>query len=255
MKKKTVEGEGTAEAEKAELEEAMARWTEMVESFEMLQKVSWVSELPDTAANKAALETIFSHGMTYCHKFLDGCLQPWDAKDWPLNPRVWLAEMERVLKTMSKRRCLPYWLRRPHERNIRDDASASADGSTDPGNYILDVVVHALRLWNYCEPSKVNIVIAQSIHEYGARANKSAKGPVNLRGNIVEAMQRNLQQAGAQLNKGECEYDPVDYWLRKRRQPIPSYSTASSSQWEDWSAGWDAQWWGGYPKKWKRDWG
>ena len=93
---------------------------------------------------------------------------------------------------MATRNLLPYWLRRPHERNIREDASESAEGFSDPGNVVLDMAVHALRLWQYCEAYRAEKVMKQSIHEYGSRANKSSVGPVNLRGNIVEAM-ANLQ--------------------------------------------------------------
>ena len=121
--------------------------------------------------------------------------------------------MERVLKEMALRNCLPYWLRRPHDRNIRDDAAASADGSVDPGNYVLDVLVHALRLWQYSESGRIPRVMKQSIAEYGAKSNKSSHGPVNLRGNIVEAMQRNLQQQGVPRLQNEYEYDAIEWWV------------------------------------------
>ena len=139
---------------KKRIEAAMVRWVEMVECVVMLESIDWLGELEDTPENMAALNIIFMHGMKYCSTFCDGCLQPWNLKDRPLNPRVWLAEMERTLKVMAMKNWLPYWLKHPHDRNIRDDASASADGSTDPGNYVLDVVVHALRLWQYSESSR-----------------------------------------------------------------------------------------------------
>ena len=223
--------------ETEDLESAMKRWVEQVESVRMLEDIDWLDKLPDEHENMAALNIIFRHGMTYCTKFLDGCLQPWNLSDWPLNPRVWLCEMERCLKTMRKKDWIPYWLKRPHDRNIRDDASASADGSTDPGNYVLDVVVHALRLWQYCESGRINMVMKQSIVEYGERANKSAHGPVNLRGNIVEAMQRNLQQMGSSPRRQEQEYDAVEYWwewelkkqsIRNSRSEPQRYADRSS---------------------------
>ena len=204
--------QGSDEKSKEDIEAAMCRWVEMVECVCMLESITWLGQVADTPENAAALTIIFKHGMKYCTTFLDSCLQPWNLSDWPLNPRVWLAELERVLKTMVKKGWCPYWLRFPHERNIRDDASASADGSTDPGNYVLDVVVHALRLWQYSESSRIPRVMKQSIVEYGERANKSSHGPVNLRGNIVEAMQRDLQKAGSKKGRHEEEYDAVKYW-------------------------------------------
>ena len=179
------------------LEHRMKRWVEMVESVEMLEKIDWLSDVTKSTRNDAGLAEIFGQGMKYCRDFMTGVLLPWKFDHFPLNPMVWCAEMERTLKIMSKRGCLPYWLKRPHDRNIRDDASESADGFSDPGNYDLDVFVHALRLWRYVEGGhRVSLVMKQSIAEYGSNANKSAHGPVNLRGNIVEAMTKNLQTDG-----------------------------------------------------------
>ena len=225
-------------------EAAMQRWVEMVECVDMLEKIEWLPDLPDTPENAAALKTIFKLGMKYCTTFLHGCLQPWKMDDWPLNPRVWLAEMERVLKAMARRNRLPYWLLRPHDRNIRDDAQDSATGSVDPGNYVLDMVVHALRLWQYAEAGRTMLVLKQSIKEYGERGNKSSKGPVNLRGNIVEAMQKNLQQTGTKLVWDQVDYDAVEYWWNweesQRTTPWWGQSgrgrgAASSSSWRQWT--------------------
>ena len=172
----------------------MERWAESVESVAMLERLTWLSEIADSPENAAALSLIFREGMEYCNKFMDGVLLPWKIQDWPLSPRIWLGEQERTLKAMAKRGCLPRWLRRPHDKNIREDASEGAEGFSDPGNFVLDVLVHALRMWQYCEASRVQAVIKQSIHEYGHPANKSSSGPVNLRGNIVEAMTKDLQK-------------------------------------------------------------
>ena len=200
--------------QKEDVETAMKRWVEQVESVRMLDNIDWLEKVPNTAQNVEALNQIFSQGMTYCTHFLDSCLQPWKMDRWPLNPQLWLGEMGRCLRAMKRRNMIPYWLKRPHDRNIRDDAGASADGSTDPGNYVLDMVVHALRLWQYTEAQCINMVIRQSSVDYGEKANKSSHGPVNLRGNIVEAMQRNLQLMGSQLLSHEQEYDALEYWWK-----------------------------------------
>ena len=161
-----------------------------------------------------------------------------------MNPRVWLAEMERVLKMMARRNRLPYWLLRPHERNIRDDAAESATGSTDPGNYVLDIVVHSLRLWQYCEASRTVLVMRQSIKDYGEKGNKSSAGPVNLRGNIVEAMQKNLQQVGSRVLRRQQDYDAVEWWWKWEEQQWETGSwwqgrqasaSVSASSWHLWT--------------------
>ena len=118
--------------------------------------------------------------MRYCRDFTNSVILPWNLSEWPLKPRVWLAEMERTLYAMEQRGELPYWLMHPNDRHIRDDAAAAADGFTDPGNMVLDTSVHALRLWQYCDASKASLVVRQSGHEYGHRANCSSTGPVKL---------------------------------------------------------------------------
>ena len=224
------------EPTKEELELAMIRWVEMVECVVMLESIDWLHELEDTEDNKTTLDIIFRHGMQYCTKFTDQCLQPWNLSDWPLNPRAWLCEMERTLKTLNRKNWLPYWLRYPQDRNIRDDASASADGSVDPGNYILDMIVHALRLWQYTESSRVPKVMKQSIAEYGEKSNKSAHGPVNLRGNIVEAMQRNLQQNGSKLFRSQTEYDAFKYWYEWDSSAEPKWQSTQRAS-RGWGSG------------------
>ena len=217
------------EADQKKLEEIMERWHEMVESVNMLEAVNWLDDLPESEENKQALDMIFKQGMMYCSKYMEGVILPWNLKDWPLNPRVWLCEFERVLKTMAKRSMLPYWLRRPADRNIRDDAHEAAAGFSDPGNYTLDIMVHALRLWRYCEASRVDLVIRQPLDEYGARSNKSAHGPVNLRGNIIEAMSKNLQTMGGSRRAAWCKYDPYVYWYESQKKED------SSDDWGDWT--------------------
>ena len=198
------------------VQEKMERWNEQVKCVELLNKMKWLTRLDDTAENYNALRIIFENGMAYCRDFTNDVILPWNLSQWPLNPRVWLAEMERTLYQMRKRKKLPRWLEHPSDRNIRNDASDAADGFTDPGNLVLDVLVHALRLWHYCDASKASMVIRQSPHEYGHRGNRSSVGPVNLRGNIVEAMSRDLQRNASWVPRSwKKEYDPYKYWWTK----------------------------------------
>ena len=176
----------------------MDRYAESVLCLEMLNKVDWLSDMPNKDEYGKDLTTIFNEGMKYVEKFQHGTLLPWSLDNWPLNPRVWLGELERVLACLAQRGILPRLLTTPHDRNIRKDACDAAAGFPDPGNEVLDMLVHALRLWKYVTASKVELVIRQSTHEYGAGRNRSSIGPVNFRGNIVEAMTKQLQEAGAE---------------------------------------------------------
>ena len=224
--------EGDPDESAKQLEERMKRWVEMVESVDMLEKIDWLHNLPCESRMKASLQAIFEQGMIYCRDFMDGVLLPWRFEFFPLNPRAWLGEMERTLRIMAKKGCLPYWLKRPSDRNIRNDAAEAADGFSDPGNYDLDIVVHCLRLWRYCEGSRANMVMKQSISEYGSAGNKSAKGPVNLRGNIVEAMTKDLQRMGSRRRSGQLDYDPYKYWFEQDHlisEPGAPHSQATNS--------------------------
>ena len=195
----------------------------------MLEQVNWLDQIPDTTDNVEALKVIFREGMRYCTTFMNGVLLPWNIAHWPLSPRLWLGEFERTLKQMAVRGLLPYWLKHPRPRNIRNDASESAEGFSDPGNFVLDMVAHALRLWKYCDTNKTERVMKQSIHEYGSRANKSSVGPVNLRGNIVEAMTTNLKDSGSRRKAGGPEVDCEWEWIDRPEQGFSA---------TDWYEGW-----------------
>ena len=72
--------------------------------------------------------------------------------------------------------------------------------------------------WEHVEASKAEMVRRQAIHAHGIRANMSAHGPVNLRGNIIEAITTNLQAAGSSNIRVWLRYDPVFYWYEWPRQ-------------------------------------
>ena len=191
----------------------MERCSEQVKCVALLNKISWLSRLPDTPENEKALKVIFESGMRYCRDFTKKEILPWKGFELPLKPRVWLAEMERTLHVMEQRGELPYWLMHPNDQHIRDDDAASADGFTDPEQQVLDTLVHSLRLWHYCDASKALRVCCTSGYEYVNRADCSSPGPVKLRGNIVEAMSRNFQQTGSQVPAQRWnDYDPHWYY-------------------------------------------
>jgi len=206
--------------EEAELE--AQRWNEQVQCVDKLEQITWMKHLPSDPSMLAASQWIFQNGMKFCTQFQNGCLQLWHFPDFPGLLRAWTTEMEVCLDHMSRRAFLPKWLLEPHDRNIRMDASQAADGFIDPGNLILDVFVHIFRLWRFPLDRYKQQVLRQPIAEYGASANKSAKGPVNLRGNIVEAISRNLQSMGSGFGAGEGSYDAVDWWITKGNTYSPS---------------------------------
>ena len=88
----------------------------------------------------------------------------------------------------------PKELTRPSDKHIRWKAGEEISPLfSDPGNLQYDVLYHILRLDRFLDQTAVHRVIKVSATEYGSGRNKSAVGAVNLRGNIIEAILRELQ--------------------------------------------------------------
>lgn len=175
-------------------EDHVLRWGEEAAGREVLDDADWVEEMPwhdDLWAQHIQLDSVAQEYMT---TFNHSVTRDWDMEKMPLNPRLWVVEANWCLKALQRRGHLPRCMTQPHDKYIRADASKSADGFTDPGNEILDVYVNVLRLWQYADLAKVQQTMRVAIGEYGTRSNQSSHGPVNLRGNIVEAMFFGLQQ-------------------------------------------------------------
>jgi hypothetical protein len=99
-------------------EKKIDRYAEAVLCLEMLNKVNWLSDMPNIDEYGEDLTTIFHEGMAYVEHYQHGTLLPWNLDNWPLNPRVWLGEMERALACLAQRGILPKWLTSPHDRHI-----------------------------------------------------------------------------------------------------------------------------------------
>ena len=170
------------------------RWGEEAEGRAMLDDAEWVEKMPwhdDLLGQNVELADVAQEYMT---AFNHCVTRDWDVEKIPLNPRLWVVEANWCLKALERRGLLPSCVTQPHEWRIRADASASADGFSDPGNEVLDVYVNVLRLWRYADSTKVEQTMRVATGAYGTRSNQSSHGPVNLRGNIVEAMFFGLQQ-------------------------------------------------------------
>ena len=68
----------------------------------------------------------------------------------------------------------------------------------DPGNLTWDIIYHILRLDSYVAVAHADPILRTAPGEYGSTSNKSSVGPVNLRGNVLEAVLGDLQSMGAE---------------------------------------------------------
>ena len=58
----------------------------------------------------------------------------------------------------------------------------------DPGNVNLDLTFYLLCMWDFMTPSSLPEILTLSWKDYGARGERSSEGPMNFRGNVLEAL-------------------------------------------------------------------
>jgi len=112
---------------------------------------------------------------------------------FPNTMSLWTQETIWCLEELQHRAQIPRCLWMPHDRHIRGPASSPHEAFGDPGNMVLDTLVHILRLWRFCSTTKLSGVIRVAPQPYGDPGNKSCAGPVNLRGNRIKALLSDLQ--------------------------------------------------------------
>ncbi len=118
-----------------------------------------------------------------------GEVRPEDAVKFKCVTQV-IAEIQLTLDFfMSRRWLLPTWLVLPKDRTLRMKAHVEEEWVIDSGNMVWEAVFFASGLARLAEPSfAATRVLAVPNVPYGGPTSKSAKGPVNLRGNMVEGL-------------------------------------------------------------------
>jgi len=153
-----------------------------------------LERLPYSETVRTDSEKLLMLVHNYNRDFLEEHTRMVHLDGFPKTTRLWVQECTWCFDEMARRNWLPYNLRSVHTWQVRDAASQAAEAFGDPGNLALDVAVHVLRLWRYVEEVRSNKVLRVAPGEYGTDSNKSGKGPVNLRGNIIEALIHDLQK-------------------------------------------------------------
>ena len=119
------------------------------------------------------------------------------------NLRLITVECYWTFSHMASMGWLPRNITRPSDKYIRAAAGACcSEHFVDPGNLQWDILFHILRLDRFVSIDAVERVIRTAPAEYGSSSNKSSKGAVNLRGNILEAALRDLQWMGSTPARG-----------------------------------------------------
>jgi hypothetical protein len=176
------------------VEEAMVRIDEESRRRQIICALNWVDYVPEKPKLWEEWTTMDWLAGEYINTFLEELTRDYDTAEFPRNMRLWIAETVWCFDALAEKGWTPRNLRMPHDRYIRQSASSVDEHIGDPGNLCFDVVLHVLRLWRYVGETRVEQTMRIAPQEYGARGNKSSKGPVNLRGNIIESLISDLQK-------------------------------------------------------------
>ena len=128
----------------------------------------------------------------YVENFTEDSTRQFDMTTWPSDFRMYVQECIWCFEAMAARGWTPHNLRNPRDHHIREAAGDVHPAFSDPGNLVLDQVVHILRLWRFVSSTRLDPVMRVAPQPYGDPGNMSASGPINLRGNIVEALLHDL---------------------------------------------------------------
>ena len=108
--------------------------------------------------------------------------------EFPSSTRAWSSMPWAALKELERRGQVPRFLAAPTDAKIRLHANLAPEFYDDPGNVNLDVTFDLLCLWELVTPIALRDILKLSWKEYGARGEKSSQGPMNFRGNVLEAL-------------------------------------------------------------------
>ena len=176
------------------LQQTGYRWREECITRDALdQGMDWSTSVPDSQEHRHAQQVLAHTVNEYINNWDQQLCMRLPRARWPTSMRVLTVEMIWCLEQMHSSSMVPRHLWFPHDKGIRNAASEAALGQEDPGNLVWEDVVAILRLSRYVCPTRREQIKRVTPTDYGVGTNMSAKGTINLRGNIVEAMCHDFQ--------------------------------------------------------------
>lgn len=194
--------EAVQQKQQEEVVDNMMRIAEETKCRQIMIDLDWATVVPIVDAEQHQNDQRKLEGLVrlYLDDFDQEATRQVNLETMCTNWRLLLAETTWSFDALQKAGGVPRNLFHPRDKHIRSSAQA-AEGFSDPGNPLLDIVVHLLRLWKYCSSQQYEQVLAVPGVPYGENGNKSSKGPCNLRGNIVEALTLDLQERACRVDK------------------------------------------------------
>ena len=203
--------------ESGEREHNQKRVAEAWSATELLPQMSWLHECPDTKQHWHCFVAI----MDFCRERIRDPAQQsvqtfLQNPEFPLSLRAWSIMPWAALKELETRRQLPRFLTAPTDAKIRLHANMAPEFYNDPGNVNLDVSFYILCLWEFMTPMSLEDILKLSWKEYGSRGERSSQGPMNFRGNVLEALMGYCHERSIHVSGG--------YHAGRQKRPEPSSS-------------------------------
>lgn len=209
--------------ESDEREQNQKRVAEALSATDLLSKMSWLHECPDTEQHRHCFVAM----MDFCREHIrDPALQSVQAfmqkPEFPSSLRAWSIMPWAALKELEKRGQLPRFLTAPTDAKIRLHANLAPEFYADPGNVNLDVTFYLLCLWEFMTPISLVDILKLSWKEYGSRGEKSSQGPMNFRGNVLEALMGYCHERSIKVSGG--------YHAGRQKKPEQASSSSGKSE-------------------------
>ena len=122
--------------------------------------------------------------------FIEKGKNPWKEPDkikLPFSIGQVIAEIHLTFDCIFKRKLfLPDSLTSPDDKALR--GTAGEEGYEDYGNMVWEAMFWSGQFYKFCGKTNQNKLLACPNAPYGEKTNKSAAGPVNMRGNILETL-------------------------------------------------------------------
>ena len=196
------------------LQQTAYRWREeSITRAELDQGLPWTSYIPNTREHRREQTVLYATCDEYVKNWDSQLCMKLPRTKWPRSLRVLTVEMIWCLEQMHAAGVVPRHLWWPLDRAIRAEASEAALGQEDPGNLVWEDVATILRLSRYVCPTKRRNILRVTPTDYGVATNMSAKGTINLRGNVIEALCNDFQ---ARASAEDANHDPTRRRWRDR---------------------------------------
>ena len=172
----------------AEREHNLKKVAEGLSAIDLLNKISWLHTCPNTMCHWHSFVAI----MDFCREHirdptLHSVLSFMQKREFPSSMRAWSIMPWAALKELERRGQVPRFLCAPTDAKIRLHANLMPGFSDDPGNVNLDLTFYLLCLWEFICPYALHDIFKFSWKDFGTRGERTSEGPMNFRGNVLEA--------------------------------------------------------------------